>query len=103
MTYSVVGYVLAGLCLIAAIVAVRLWRADNKRTALWRAKAEHANRLLRYIKQVHQRGTVLDWEGFPLCAECGDPHPCDTFRAASGDEGYGWERYERIDFAKEGQ
>ncbi len=43
------------------------------------------DQLLDYIKGLH-RYNPHRWVGSsPQCAECGRPHPCETFRAACGD------------------
>lgn len=78
----------AGLSMMATMGAVAWWHAANKRAAVARARAEHAGRLLRYIKQVHRVGDQRDEDGFWTCAECTKPHPCETFRSASGDPGW---------------
>lgn len=44
--------------------------------------------LLRYIRHLHRHSDNRDEDGFTLCAECGRPHPCETYRSASGDPGW---------------
>ena len=45
--------------------------------------------LLRYIRHLHLAGRDRGGDGFPpRCAECGRPHPCETYRATCGDPGW---------------
>jgi hypothetical protein len=84
------AWALVGLCTFGPTVFVLL--ADGLRVRRERAKeratAEHYRRLMRYLKVVHARGKERDHEGTSLCAECNLPHPCETFRTASGDPGW---------------
>jgi hypothetical protein len=43
---------------------------------------------LRFVKLLHRYGDLRDDDGFTLCAECGKPHPCETYRSAAGDPGW---------------
>lgn len=51
------------------------------------AEARQSDLLLLFIRRLHKRSSIPNDVGWD-CAECGKPHPCETFRAASGDPGW---------------
>lgn len=41
-------------------------------------------KLLKKIRRLHRRAETRTTGYYPTCAECGSPHPCQTYRLADG-------------------